>query len=179
MSRPSRSSLSASTPDSLSDNESSMGPASAAAGRYTPRKPSYTPNRTGLTPGGSRNGSKPNSRPASRAGSKPPSRHGSNLSLDSTGIIQKHNDPSKVQLIRLFIVYFTPMQMIRHHLEFRNDDLQAHRHRSVRRRVHHVCRLVLIKLPRSTVTMACRLLVVPYLDREHRLGQPVQHPQGL
>lgn len=86
MSRPSRSSLSASTPDSLSDNESSMGPASAAAGRYAPRKPSYTPNRTGLTPGGSRNGSKPNSRPASRTGSKPPSRHGSNLSLDSTGI---------------------------------------------------------------------------------------------
>lgn len=80
MSRPSRSSLSASTPDSLSDNESSLG----AAGRYTPRKPSYT--RTpGLTPGGSRGGSKPNSRPASRAGSKPPSRHGSSLSLDSTG----------------------------------------------------------------------------------------------
>ncbi|XP_037914668.1 dystonin isoform X45 [Hermetia illucens] len=79
MSRPSRSSLSASTPDSLSDNESSLG----AAGRYTPRKPSYT--RTpGLTPGGSRGGSKPNSRPASRAGSKPPSRHGSSLSLDST-----------------------------------------------------------------------------------------------
>lgn len=81
MSRPSRSSLSASTPDSLSDNESSLG----AGGRYTPRKPSYTPNRTGLTPGGSRNGSKPNSRPASRTGSKPPSHHGSNLSLDSTG----------------------------------------------------------------------------------------------
>ncbi|XP_055317105.1 dystonin isoform X42 [Sitodiplosis mosellana] len=69
MSRPSRSSLSASTPDSLSDNESSLG------GRYTPRKPSYTPSR-GFTPGGS----KPNSRP----GSKPPSRHGSTLSLDST-----------------------------------------------------------------------------------------------
>ncbi|XP_031629814.1 dystonin isoform X15 [Contarinia nasturtii] len=69
MSRPSRSSLSASTPDSLSDNESSLG------GRYTPRKPSYTPSR-GFTPGGS----KPNSRP----GSKPPSRHGSSLSLDST-----------------------------------------------------------------------------------------------
>lgn len=76
MSRPSRSSLSASTPDSLSDNESSLG-----GGRYTPRKPSYTPSRTGLTPGGS----KPNSRPTSRAGSKPPSRHGSSLSLDSTG----------------------------------------------------------------------------------------------
>lgn len=75
MSRPSRSSLSASTPDSLSDNESSLG-----TGRYTPRKPSYTPSR-GLTPGGSRNGS----RPASRGGSKPPSHHGSSLSLDSTG----------------------------------------------------------------------------------------------
>lgn len=85
MSRPSRSSLSASTPDSLSDNESSLG----GPGRYTPRKPSYTPNRTGLTPGGSRNGSKPNSRPASRAGSKPPSRHGSTLSLDSTGLLKK------------------------------------------------------------------------------------------
>ncbi|XP_055390517.1 dystonin isoform X45 [Condylostylus longicornis] len=75
MSRPSRSSLSASTPDSLSDNESSLG----VAGRYTPRKVSQTP-RSGLTPGGSR----PNSRPASRQGSKPPSRHGSNQSLDST-----------------------------------------------------------------------------------------------
>lgn len=77
-----RSSLSASTPDSLSDNESSMG---VVGGRYTPRKPSYTPIRTGLTPGGSRNGSKPSSRPASRTGSKPPSRHGSNLSLNSQG----------------------------------------------------------------------------------------------
>lgn len=94
MSRPSRSSLSASTPDSLSDNESNSiggagGPSSTGIGigRYTPRKPSYTPSsaRTGLTPGGSRNGSKPNSRPVSRAGSKPPSRHGSTLSLDSTG----------------------------------------------------------------------------------------------
>lgn len=81
-SRPTRSSLSASTPDSLSDNESSLG----TAGRYTPRKVSYTPNKTtGITPGGSRNGSKPNSRPASRSGSKPPSRHGSTLSLDSNG----------------------------------------------------------------------------------------------
>lgn len=71
MSRPSRSSLSASTPDSLSDNESSLG------GRYTPRKPSYTPSR-GFTPGGSK--------PNSRSGSKPPSRHGSSLSLDSTGM---------------------------------------------------------------------------------------------
>lgn len=83
MSRPSRSSLSASTPDSLSDNESSLG----TGGRYVPRKPSYTPSR-GLTPGGSRGGSKPNSRPASRSGSKPPSRHGSSLSLDSTGIVE-------------------------------------------------------------------------------------------
>ena len=40
--------------------------------------------RTGITPGGSRGNSKPNSRPVSRSGSKPPSRHGSNLSLDST-----------------------------------------------------------------------------------------------
>lgn len=79
MSRPSRSSLSASTPDSLSDNESGLG-----TSRYVPRKPSYTPSR-GLTPGGSRSGSKPNSRPASRGGSKPPSHHGSSLSLDSTG----------------------------------------------------------------------------------------------
>ncbi|XP_034109837.1 uncharacterized protein LOC117571686 isoform X20 [Drosophila albomicans] len=79
MSRPSRSSLSASTPDSLSDNEGSHG---GPSGRYTPRKVTYT--RTGLTPGGSRAGSKPNSRPLSRQGSKPPSRHGSTLSLDST-----------------------------------------------------------------------------------------------
>lgn len=77
-----RSSLSASTPDSLSDNEGSHGHAS---GRYTPRKVTYTSTRTGMTPGGSRAGSKPNSRPLSRQGSKPPSRHGSTLSLDSTG----------------------------------------------------------------------------------------------
>ncbi|XP_070505717.1 microtubule-actin cross-linking factor 1 isoform X18 [Chironomus tepperi] len=72
MSRPSRSSLSASTPDSLSDNEggSSRG--------YTPRKSSVGL-RTGITPGGSRGNSKPNSRPLSRSGS----RHGSNLSLNS------------------------------------------------------------------------------------------------
>ncbi|XP_023299119.2 dystonin isoform X49 [Lucilia cuprina] len=76
-----RSSVSASTPDSLSDNEGSHGHAS---GRYTPRKVTYTSTRTGLTPGGSRAGSKPNSRPVSRQGSKPPSRHGSTLSLDST-----------------------------------------------------------------------------------------------
>ncbi|XP_039147710.1 dystonin isoform X10 [Drosophila simulans] len=81
MSRPSRSSLSASTPDSLSDNEGSHG---GPSGRYTPRKVTYTSTRTGLTPGGSRAGSKPNSRPLSRQGSKPPSRHGSTLSLDST-----------------------------------------------------------------------------------------------
>ncbi|XP_065369785.1 dystonin isoform X21 [Calliphora vicina] len=76
-----RSSVSVSTPDSLSDNEGSHGHAS---GRYTPRKVTYTSTRTGLTPGGSRAGSKPNSRPLSRQGSKPPSRHGSTLSLDST-----------------------------------------------------------------------------------------------
>uniref|UniRef100_T1PDZ1 Spectrin repeat protein n=1 Tax=Musca domestica TaxID=7370 RepID=T1PDZ1_MUSDO len=81
MTKQTRSSLSASTPDSLSDNEGSHGNAS---GRYTPRKVTYTSTRTGLTPGGSRAGSKPNSRPLSRQGSKPPSRHGSTLSLDST-----------------------------------------------------------------------------------------------
>ncbi|KPJ14036.1 Microtubule-actin cross-linking factor 1 [Papilio machaon] len=70
--RASRSSLSAGTPDSLSDNETAGGLTS----RY--RKPSVP--RSTLTPGGSR----PGSRPGSRAGSKPPSRHGSNLSLDST-----------------------------------------------------------------------------------------------
>lgn len=80
MSRPSRSSLSASTPDSLSDNESALG---AGGSRYTPRKPSMS-TRSGLTPGGSLGNSKPNSRPASRTGSKPPSRQGSTLSLDST-----------------------------------------------------------------------------------------------
>ncbi|CAG4939682.1 unnamed protein product [Colias eurytheme] len=70
--RASRSSLSAGTPDSLSDNEA----ASGLGQRY--RKPSVP--RSTLTPGGSR----PGSRPGSRTGSKPPSRHGSNLSLDST-----------------------------------------------------------------------------------------------
>ncbi|XP_055591395.1 dystonin isoform X24 [Uranotaenia lowii] len=82
MSRPSRSSLSASTPDSLSDNESSIG----TPGRFqTPsRKTSVVPIRSQMTPGGSRANSRPTSRPASRAGSKPPSRHGSTLSLDST-----------------------------------------------------------------------------------------------
>lgn len=114
MSRPSRSSLSASTPDSLSDNESSLG----AGGRYTPRKPSYTPNRTGLTPGGSRNGSKPNSRPASRQGSKPPSHHGSNMSLDSTGTTKEQSfDFGLLKKTNKFSVQTTP-----HHLEFRNED---------------------------------------------------------
>ncbi|XP_060518136.1 microtubule-actin cross-linking factor 1 isoform X29 [Cylas formicarius] len=70
--RTSKSSLSAGTPDSLSDNE---------GGFRTPRKPSY---RSALTPGGSRSNSRPTSRTGSRPGSKPPSRHGSNLSLDST-----------------------------------------------------------------------------------------------
>ncbi|XP_062530271.1 microtubule-actin cross-linking factor 1 isoform X43 [Bombyx mori] len=70
--RASRSSLSAGTPDSLSDNEA----ASGLGTRY--RKPSVP--RSTLTPGTSR----PGSRAGSRAGSKPPSRHGSNLSLDST-----------------------------------------------------------------------------------------------
>ncbi|XP_044265475.1 dystonin isoform X25 [Tribolium madens] len=71
--RTSKSSLSAGTPDSLSDNESST--------FRTPRKPSY---RSTMTPGGSRSNSRPASRTGSRPGSKPPSRHGSNLSLDST-----------------------------------------------------------------------------------------------
>ncbi|XP_018791083.1 PREDICTED: dystonin isoform X11 [Bactrocera latifrons] len=81
MSRPSRSSQSASTPDSLSDNEFGQ---SGTSGRYTPRKVTYTSTRGVVTPSGSRSGSKPNSRPLSRQGSKPPSRHGSNMSLDST-----------------------------------------------------------------------------------------------
>lgn len=75
LNRTHKSSLSAGTPDSLSDNES---------GAFrTPRRPSY--NRSQLTPGGSKNNSRPASRTGSRPGSKPPSRHGSNLSLDSTG----------------------------------------------------------------------------------------------
>ncbi|XP_054090028.1 microtubule-actin cross-linking factor 1 isoform X30 [Zeugodacus cucurbitae] len=81
MSRPTRSSQSASTPDSLSDNEFGQ---TGTSGRYTPRKVTYTSTRGVVTPSGSRSGSKPNSRPLSRQGSKPPSRHGSNLSLDST-----------------------------------------------------------------------------------------------
>lgn len=76
--RTSRSSLSAGTPDSLSDNESTT----PGYARPTSRKGSI-PIRN--TPASSRPNSRPNSRPASRAGSKPPSRHGSTLSLDSTG----------------------------------------------------------------------------------------------
>ncbi|XP_011865280.1 PREDICTED: microtubule-actin cross-linking factor 1 isoform X4 [Vollenhovia emeryi] len=83
-SRASRSSLSAGTPDSLSDNESSF---------KISRKAS-TPYRSTVTPGGSRPSSRPasrpasrptsrpSSRPASRQGSKPPSRYGSTQSLD-------------------------------------------------------------------------------------------------
>ncbi|XP_075985151.1 dystonin-like protein short stop isoform X31 [Anticarsia gemmatalis] len=81
--RASRSSLSAGTPDSLSDNEA----ASGLGARY--RKPSVP--RSTLTPGGSR----PGSRPGSRAGSKPPSRHGSNLSLDSTDDV---STPSRIPM---------------------------------------------------------------------------------
>ncbi|KAG7301054.1 hypothetical protein JYU34_015429 [Plutella xylostella] len=81
--RASRSSLSAGTPDSLSDNEA----ASGLGARY--RKPSVP--RSTLTPGGSR----PGSRPGSRAGSKPPSRHGSNLSLDSTDDV---GTPSRIPM---------------------------------------------------------------------------------
>ncbi|XP_045525144.1 microtubule-actin cross-linking factor 1 isoform X26 [Pieris brassicae] len=81
--RASRSSLSAGTPDSLSDNEA----ASGLGQRY--RKPSVP--RSTLTPGGSR----PGSRPGSRTGSKPPSRHGSNLSLDSTDDV---STPSRIPM---------------------------------------------------------------------------------
>ncbi|XP_072947995.1 microtubule-actin cross-linking factor 1 isoform X6 [Epargyreus clarus] len=81
--RASRSSLSAGTPDSLSDNEA----ASGLGSKY--RKPSVP--RSTLTPGGSR----PGSRPGSRAGSKPPSRHGSNLSLDSTDDV---STPSRIPM---------------------------------------------------------------------------------
>nr|CAH7732106.1 unnamed protein product [Callosobruchus chinensis] len=75
--RTSKSSLSAGTPDSLSDNESGGGTF------RTPRRPSSS-YRSTLTPGGSRSNSRPQSRQGSRPGSKPVSRHGSNLSLDST-----------------------------------------------------------------------------------------------
>ncbi|XP_069355685.1 microtubule-actin cross-linking factor 1 isoform X17 [Maniola hyperantus] len=81
--RASRSSLSAGTPDSLSDNEA----ASGLGQRY--RKPSAP--RSTLTPSGSR----PGSRPGSRTGSKPPSRHGSNLSLDSTDEV---STPSRIPM---------------------------------------------------------------------------------
>ncbi|XP_050552461.1 dystonin isoform X43 [Spodoptera frugiperda] len=84
--RASRSSLSAGTPDSLSDNEA----ASGLGARY---KKSSVPRST-LTPGGSR----PGSRPGSRAGSKPPSRHGSNLSLDSTDDVLT---PSRIPMRRV------------------------------------------------------------------------------
>ncbi|XP_026332684.1 uncharacterized protein LOC113239782 isoform X5 [Hyposmocoma kahamanoa] len=77
--RASRSSLSAGTPDSLSDNEA----ASGLGARY--KKPSVP--RSTLTPGGSR--------PGSRTGSKPPSRHGSNLSLDSTDDV---GTPSRIPM---------------------------------------------------------------------------------
>ncbi|XP_053967039.1 microtubule-actin cross-linking factor 1 isoform X18 [Anastrepha ludens] len=92
MSRPSRSSQSASTPDSLSDNEFGQ---TGAAGRYTPRKITSTGTRSVITPSGSRAGSKPNSRPLSRQGSKPPSRHGSNISLDSTDEIPPSRIPQR------------------------------------------------------------------------------------
>ncbi|GBP20873.1 Microtubule-actin cross-linking factor 1 [Eumeta japonica] len=81
--RASRSSYSAGTPDSLSDNEA----ASGLGSRY--RKPSVP--RSTYTPGGSR----PGSRPGSRTGSKPPSRHGSNLSLDSTDDV---TTPSRIPM---------------------------------------------------------------------------------
>ncbi|XP_012271176.1 microtubule-actin cross-linking factor 1 isoform X24 [Orussus abietinus] len=95
-SRASRSSLSAGTPDSLSDNESSF--------RLSSRKTS-TPYRSTLTPGGSRPSSRPasrpasrptsrpSSRPASRQGSKPASRYGSTQSLDST---DESGTPSRI-----------------------------------------------------------------------------------
>ncbi|XP_011312640.1 microtubule-actin cross-linking factor 1 isoform X3 [Fopius arisanus] len=90
--RASRTSLSAGTPDSLSDNESSF--------RLPARKTS-TPYRSGVTPGGSRPSSRPasrpasrpSSRPASRTGSKPPSRYGSTQSLDST---DESGTPSRI-----------------------------------------------------------------------------------
>ncbi|XP_028982177.1 microtubule-actin cross-linking factor 1 isoform X2 [Diachasma alloeum] len=90
--RASRTSLSAGTPDSLSDNESSF--------RLPARKTS-TPYRSAVTPGGSRPSSRPasrpasrpSSRPASRTGSKPPSRYGSTQSLDST---DESGTPSRI-----------------------------------------------------------------------------------
>ncbi|KAJ8676765.1 hypothetical protein QAD02_012552, partial [Eretmocerus hayati] len=81
-SRVSRTSLSAGTPDSLSDNENHF---------RTLGRRSSTTHRSPLTPGGShpssrsasRPTSRPSSRPASRQGSKPSSRFGSTQSLDS------------------------------------------------------------------------------------------------
>ncbi|KAK7865644.1 hypothetical protein R5R35_006900 [Gryllus longicercus] len=83
------------TPDSLSDNESTL--------PRTLRKASAPPRST-LTPGGSlpgskagsRPGSRQGSRPPSRQGSKPPSRHGSTLSLDSTD----DSTPSRIPIHR-------------------------------------------------------------------------------
>jgi len=83
------------TPDSLSDNESTL-PRSVRKGSAPPR--------SSLTPGGSQPGSKsgsrpssrPSSRPQSRQGSKPPSQHGSTHSLDSTD----EGTPSRIPVHR-------------------------------------------------------------------------------
>ncbi|XP_021923220.1 dystonin isoform X2 [Zootermopsis nevadensis] len=83
------------TPDSLSDNESTL---------TRPIRKGSAPPRSTLTPGGSQPGSKagsrpnsrPSSRPQSRQGSKPPSRHGSTLSLDSTD----EGTPSRIPIHR-------------------------------------------------------------------------------
>lgn len=93
------------TPDSQSDTEGNV--------FKTPRKTSY---RSTLTPGGSRPSSQPTSRAGSRPGSKAPSRHGSNLSLDSTGTNFKinwnwkiskfwHNDLINFVLFKIVILY--------------------------------------------------------------------------
>nr|QVD39310.1 Dystonin [Schistocerca gregaria] len=94
MGRPSgRSSFSggARTPDSLSDNESTL---------PRPLRKGSAPPRSSLTPGGSlpgsKAGSRAGSRPGSRQGSKPPSRHGSTLSLDSTD----EGTPSRIPVQR-------------------------------------------------------------------------------
>ncbi|KOX72958.1 Dystonin [Melipona quadrifasciata] len=79
-SRASRSSLSAGTPDSLSDNESSFKLGSA-------RKTS-TPYRSSVTPGGSRPSSRPTSRPTSRPGSRPASRQGSTEPLRFLAVVR-------------------------------------------------------------------------------------------
>ncbi|XP_026466835.1 microtubule-actin cross-linking factor 1-like [Ctenocephalides felis] len=93
-----KSSLSAGTPDSLSDNEGSLSNSLSYGGSRSHQDNNNTTSgirSTTLTPGGSRGGSKPNSRPVSRAGSKPPSRHGSDLSLDSTD-----GTPSRIPMRR-------------------------------------------------------------------------------